>query len=113
MSALDKYDEVFVTEAPIDALTLVEMGYPNTIAMIGTGNYFVLSSAIRRVKAMSLAFNFDEAGFKASGKTFKFLWEKGFLKEEGENVSDFTRQFFRSVGTDAKDYNAWWTSQKK
>ncbi len=108
---LTKCQDVTIAEAAIEALTLVEMGYPNVIATVGTNNSHVLAAVTRYAKAAQLAYNHDKAGWEATGKAMKFFRERNFLTEDFENYSDLSRSFFYGRDT-AIDFNEWWKTEK-
>jgi hypothetical protein len=110
MEALEgEHEEVLITEAPIDALTLTQMG-KSAVATVGTFNYVVIGVVVRSGKRFGFAMNHDLGGWNATIKTVHWLPER-FLERDDESFFDFTWAFFRDRQTSAKDYNAWWLEE--
>ena len=108
IDAIDKYDEIFVTEGELDALTLIHNGYPNTVGMTaGAGSLLpewydklVLKSKIY------LILDPDEVGQKAA----KNVWSARLGSHrcvnivlpipEGEKKEDVNSYFFTHTKED-------------
>jgi DNA primase len=106
------YPFVVVTEAAIDALSLIEAGVPNVMAIIGIGNDLSIDAIARSGKRIWLALDNDpkgpgdkgREGQKATAKIIERLHSRGLA------AFDFTGQFADIIG-DYKDWNAWWKNQ--
>lgn len=98
-------DEILVTEAAIEALTLIMLGKPS-MAMIGVTNMAVLEEVSRfRGTKIGIALNFDENGVgqKATANIMRRL-EGRFPGE----TYDYTAQFVSKLdGQPFNDYNGW------
>jgi DNA primase len=97
IQALERYDEIILCEALIDALTFLEAGFPNVTASFGVGGFTPDHwEALRRFKTkrVLIAYDRDDAG------------EKGALSLAAElmaaGIECFRIQFPR--GMDANEY---------
>lgn len=117
-----KDEEVIPVEAAIDTLTLIEMGYPATLAMIGTDNTLIIEEIVLSGKKVAIGLDYDEGGRKKTCgyKNTKGEWVPGLLEifqkkgKKPEDVRDFTADFAQSY-PDMKggmDWNDWWKKQK-
>lgn len=106
-------EEVVVAEGAIDALSLIQLGFPSTIAMIGVDNRIILEELIRSGKNLSIALDKDTTGRDVTQRLQeKLVKELGFTGQ----VRDFTADFlaenpdFRSDDPEEertlKDFNA-------
>lgn len=102
----DEYDEVIMTEAVIDALSLRLMGARNTFARIGTDNATLTHYLAKKLKKdIALANDTDEPGRKASEKDEKMLKNAGFKG----SIRDYTLDFLSSQPAfmGHKDWNSY------
>ena len=80
-TASGMFDEIILTESIIDALSLIELGFPNVQALYGlngfTEEHLALLTA-DRVKTVVLGFDNDEAGRKGAEKLKEQLVSEGF-----------------------------------
>lgn len=74
----DSPDEVVLVEGAMDALALVQMGYPKTVAIIGTGNHRVLEEISLGTRNLALAFDNDLSGQRATDQVLAQLEQIGF-----------------------------------
>lgn len=118
-------DEVVLVEAPIDALTLLEMGYHDVVSLVGIKNYVILELIARTGKRIAVALDNDKAGINntygyeqemkgANGKA-STRHIVGVIEWFGNNglegkVRDFTKTFREEHLADEgwKDWNDWW-----
>lgn len=94
--------EVIVLEGVMDALTLVQIGRPNTLAMIGVQNAAILTAVVQSGKAVATGLDLDATGRKQTTTIAELLSELGHRNA----VRDFTTEFFGSE-TRFKDFNEW------
>lgn len=86
-------EELFITEGPIDALSLIDMGY-NAVACFGLGSVVQMRDVLKLGnRKVVLAFDNDKAGHEASIKWFSFLsrnCDKGLhrLQYPDSNIKD-------------------------
>ena len=67
---------IFITEGPFDALSVIEAGGRNAVAVIGAGNHSRLIEAMRKRERPAVAFicfDPDEAGKNGAAKLYKEL----------------------------------------
>ncbi len=114
--------EVIPVEAAIDTLTLIEMGHPTTLAMIGTDNTIIIEEIVLSGKKVAIGLDYDEGGRKKTCgyKNTKEEWVPGLLEifqkkgKKPEDIRDFTADFAQSH-PDMKggmDWNDWWKNTK-
>ncbi|MDD5433049.1 MAG: toprim domain-containing protein [Candidatus Pacebacteria bacterium] len=96
--------EIIVTEAVIDDLTLKQLGWSDSMAMIGLNNAVLLENLLASGKEVIWALDFDEAGRKQTEKMIERC------KKAGVKSSDFTSIFFGRYPSakNYDDYNSWW-----
>lgn len=94
--------EVIVLEGVMDALTLIQIGLPNTLAMIGVQNAAILTAVAQSAKAVATGLDLDTTGRKQTTTIAGLLAELGHRN----TVRDFTAEFFGSE-TRFKDFNEW------
>lgn len=74
-------EEMIVVEGPIDALSLIENGYKNTVATFGTNGFDQSYMELLKqssVKAIYLCYDGDYAGRKATKKDARLLEDLGY-----------------------------------
>lgn len=100
-----EYDEVISTEAAIDTLSLIQMGYPNALGVIGTGNILIVREIVfSEKKNVAIALDNDKGGKETTPRFIKCLQEEGF----GGEVRDFTEKFVaQNPDRPFKDWNNW------
>ena len=114
--------EVIAVEGVMDALTLIEMGFPDTIAIIGTDNKIILETIARSGKKIAIALDNDDGGKRrtygycdAKNRRIPGLIETLQIKGRSPtDIRDFTAEFAVSHPdmTDGMDWNDWWKKQK-
>lgn len=80
IDALQSEAPVFVVEGEIDALSVIEVGYSNTIALGGTGGYSLLLKVLEEKRPeypILIALDNDDAGKSTAGKLLSALKAKG------------------------------------
>ncbi|TSC60390.1 MAG: hypothetical protein LiPW15_268 [Parcubacteria group bacterium LiPW_15] len=97
-------NDLIVTEGVMDALSLIEAGVPNTLALIGVQNTVILEALERSRKKLWIALDIDEnkSGQNATAKIIERF------RSRGVPVGDFTAKFAARLTEQYKDYNAWW-----
>jgi hypothetical protein len=106
--ASKEHQMINITEAVIDALTLIQMGYPATIAIIGVNNYAVLQAVVNLGKDIALAFDNDTTGRQKTDETINWLMEKaGHSHILIDRTSDLMFADYPSLAN-YKDLNEWW-----
>lgn len=121
-------EEIFLVEAPIDALIMTQMGYWDTTAVVGVKNFAVLELVARAGKKVALAFDNDEPGRNnTNGAIKEYRDARGNVRQvknvgllewfekrgfQGK-VRDFTSEFVAEHGGDGwKDWNDLWKQGK-
>ena len=80
-TASGMFDEIILTESIIDALSLIELGFPNVQALYGLNGFteeHLQTLKADRVKTLVLGFDNDDAGGKGAGKLKSWLAAEGF-----------------------------------
>ncbi len=100
--AAEVFDEIILTEAILDALSLYTIGVQNVIPCYGTGGYTAdHAETLRKTRRVFLAFDNDEAGENASRKLADRLTADGKechrvhipeLDGKAKDLNDYTRQ---------------------
>lgn len=101
----DKVEEVIEAEAVLDSLTLIEIGYANTIAVIGIDNELIMEAVARSGKKVAIALDNDIAGWESTLRMTEKLRQKGVL-----DVRDFTADFIKAHPEEnfTDDWNEYW-----
>lgn len=83
--------EVIVTEGVFDCLSLIQMGWPNTTAIIGVHNRLHLEAIAHAKKNLAIALDYDQnqTGQTNTAKIMDYLQQ---IKHEGA-TSNFTKDF--------------------
>jgi len=101
-------DEVLVAEGVIEVLTLIHMGYSNSIAIVGVNNPIADKLLIASGKKIGLGFNIDS---NLTGQTNTEKWRQR-LSVGGippEKIRNFTNEFAMAhKGKFPNDFNDWW-----
>ncbi|MBE6331642.1 MAG: DNA primase [Bacteroidales bacterium] len=90
-----KQDKCFIVEGNVDVLSMSQAGFPNVIASAGTALTISQIGIIRRfTKNVTLMFDGDDAGIRASLKTIDFLLLEGMrvkllLFPDGDDPDSF------------------------
>jgi DNA primase catalytic core len=99
------FGEIILTEAIIDALSLVAMGLENVQACYGTGGFtdeHLEALRADRVKTLIVAFDNDEPGQKASCELASRLLADGFsVKRIFPETKDWNEDLLAGVGVEA------------
>lgn len=97
---------VIVVEAVICALTLIQIGILETVAVVGTNNVILMEALARSGKDIEIALDGDISGHRETNVLFKRL----AFAEHKAGVNDFTSEFINnhSMPDVFKDYNQWW-----
>ena len=93
---------VIVLEGVMDALTLIQIGRPNTLAMVGIQNAAILTAVVQSGKSIATGLDLDATGRKKTAGVAELLSELGHRGA----VRDFTSEFFGGE-TRYKDFNEW------
>lgn len=118
-------DEIVLVEAPIDALSLREMGHHDTVALVGIKNYIILELIARTGKRVAIALDNDVAGInntygyeqsmKAANGTVQTRHMIGVMEWFAKNgldgkIRDFTAAFRTDHSNEEgwDDWNTWW-----
>jgi 5S rRNA maturation endonuclease (ribonuclease M5) len=93
---LNNVDEIIVTEGEIDAITLVQAGFENTVGVTAGAGSFPREwiDQLKGIKRIYLAFDGDETGQKGTRSIAKLLGhERCFHLQlpEGRDINDFFR----------------------
>lgn len=96
--------ELIVTEAALDALTLMQIGYPAVMSMIGVGNASITRRLAQSGRALATGFDTDPTGIAKAQKLAETLAALGYQQP----IRNFSETFFGRVGNTAKDFNGWW-----
>jgi len=107
-------DEIIITEAVLESLTLIAMGFKNTAAMIGLKNYIIMETIAETGKYVAIALNNDPPnpdgslgwGQKATNNLIKDFSARAVI------TRNFTK-WFLSQHEMAKDFNATWVNEHK
>ena len=104
-AAAEVYDELILTEAILDALSLYSIGHRNVIPCYGTGGFTPDHAALfqkHNVKKAFIAFDNDAAGDAAAGKLAKTLTTAQIdcrrvhiPKEQGKDLNDYVQALRR------------------
>lgn len=96
--ALYDYETIIIVESVIDALSLIQLGYPNVVATIGTTNYLGIDLIARSTQHFAIGFNWDAPGGpdsapgrRETNRVIQYLHDQGYTGE----VWDFTRRFIQ------------------
>ncbi len=102
---LDKaqdYNEVYVCESQINALTLYSWGYP-AVAMLGAGTTYKQVEKLRnsKIRSFILCYDPDEAGIHGAQRFKKFIGPTKFVTTltlpQGKDVNDLTKEEFEQI----------------
>ncbi len=101
------YTEVIMTEGAMDALTLIQMGIPNVMAVVGVDNVITLDLMTVSGKAIAIALDNDEAGLEATKRVTERL---DYAGHDMTMVRNYTADFITEhpSAADHDDYNTWW-----
>jgi DNA primase len=113
--ASEDYPEIVIAEGVFDALSLMQMGYKATIAMIGVNNTVILESISRSAKNLAIALDHDqnETGQNNTKKIIDRLKAMNYTA----HVRNFTQDFIASnhdfLELNCKDFNEYLTAKTK
>ena len=100
------YSEIIVAEGAFDALSLIQMGYPATMAIIGVNNRVILESIARSGKNLAIALDVDR-NQTGQTNTQKIMDGLKAMNYSGK-VRNFTQDFITEHPDfleASKDYN--------
>ena len=100
------HPEVVVAEGVADALTLIQMGTPQTLALVGVQNIIIMEAVVRAGKDVAIALDNDARGKESTVRIVERLQRTGF---QG-NIRYFTDEFLEKhpEAKTYKDFNKWW-----
>lgn len=95
------YSEIIIVESCIDALTLIQLGFPNVVAIIGTENEYALHLIMQTGKDIAIGLDNDDSGQKITGR----IREKMIKADYPAHVRNFTTEIFLPQFPDASVYD--------
>ena len=104
------YPEIVIAEGAFDALSLIQMGYPATMAIIGVNNQVILESIARSGKNLALAFDEDKNKYQTGQTNTQKITAKLKAMNYPDQIRNFTEDFitehpdFLTAGKDFSDY---------
>lgn len=103
--------EIIIVEGVMDALTLIEMGHTNTVAIIGTDNKIAMEAIAKSEKKIAIALDNDDGGKRITPKLIENFLKRG---KSMADIRDFTADFVLSHPemTHGMDWNSWKKEQK-
>ena len=109
------YPEIILTEGVFDALSLIQMGHPATLAIIGVSNSITLESISRSEKNIAIALDHDK-NETGQNNTQKIIAKLKTLNYK-PTIRNFTEEFIKNndlfMQLGCKDFNEWLISQTK
>ncbi len=105
MEALEGEEgEVVISEGAIDALSLIELGWPRSLAMIGVSNTAIIRVMARSQRNFAIALDNDDTGRRETAKLVERLRGFGWKGQSRDFTGEFVRQHH---DRQFKDYNDW------
>lgn len=103
-------EEVIIAEGALDALSLIALGYPNTVALIGVANRAIVAEFALHSHRYGIALDADVIGREKTVKLTAALLEAGFTGTMHDFLSSFCE---RNDFGGAKDWNAYWVNRQR
>ncbi len=102
-----KHAEIIVAEGVFDALSLVQLGWPNVVSLIGVNNYLNIESVARSSKSLAIALDHDtnETGQTNTAKIIKHLKKISHPAPVRDFTTEFIAQHPDFLDLGCKDFN--------
>jgi len=118
--------EVILVEAPIDTLTMIQMGNEATSGLVGVKNFLILELVARTGKRVAVGLDNDEGGrrgtdgyikevpnVKGGSRGIKIIGLLEWFEKRGIQVRDFTKEFVQQNGGEGwDDWNSYYKQIK-
>ncbi len=109
------HPEIIIAEGTFDALSLIQMSYPATMAMIGVNNQVIIEAIARSGKNLAIALDIDpnKTGQNNTAKILSYLKSMGHSAQVRDFTQDFTAAHPDFLTLGCKDFNEYLIAKTK